>query len=93
MNNKEFLSTLAERTQLSVADAKTLLNTTVEIFQQNLCEGQSIGIQGFGTFETKRKEERVSFNPLTNKRMLIPPKVVANFRVSNILKDKIKSIS
>jgi len=93
MNSKELVSALARRTQLSVPNVKTLLKSAIEIFQQNLCEGQTIGIQGFGTFETKRKEERISFNPLTNKRILVPPKVVVGFRVSNVLKDKIKSIS
>ncbi|GHT19257.1 DNA-binding protein [Bacteroidia bacterium] len=93
MNNKELVNTLAERTQLSEANVKALLKSTAEIFQQNLSDGQIIGIHGFGTFETKKKEERIAFNPLSKKRMLVPPKVAVNFRASNILKDKIKSIS
>ncbi|MCL1867374.1 MAG: HU family DNA-binding protein [Paludibacter sp.] len=92
MNNKILISTLAERIQLSETNVKTLLKLASEIFQKNLSEGHTIGIQGFGTFETKSREERISFNPTTKKRMLMPPRVVAGFRASNLLKDKIKSI-
>lgn len=90
MNNKELITMLSERTQLSDVNVKTLLKVTAEIFRQSLSNGQTIGIHGFGTFETKRKEERIAFNPLIKKRMLVPPKVVVNFRTSNVLKDKIK---
>ena len=92
MNNKELIDVLSERTQLSVANVKTLLQSTAEVFQQNLNDEQTIGIQGFGTFETKRKAERIAFNPLIKKRVLMPPKIVASFRPSSILKDKIKSV-
>jgi DNA-binding protein HU-beta len=92
MNNKTLIDTLSERVQIPEANVKTLLKMTAEIFQQNLSNGQTIGIQNFGTFETKSKEERISFNPITKKRMLMPPKMVVVFRPSNLLKDKIKSI-
>jgi len=92
MNNKELIDALAQRTELSRENVKTLLLTTVDEIKKNLLDGQTIGIQGFGTFETKLKEERVSFNPLLKKRMFMPPKITANFRPSSILKDKIKSI-
>ncbi|MCL2597550.1 MAG: HU family DNA-binding protein [Paludibacter sp.] len=92
MNNKELIDVLSNRTELSQENVKTLFKSTVDVFQQNLSDGQTIGIQGFGTFEIKRKEEQVSFNPLTKKRMFMPPKITVIFRPSNILKDKIKSI-
>jgi DNA-binding protein HU-beta len=57
---------------------------------QELQDGKTIALQGFGTFEVKKKLERVSVNPVTQQRMLIPPKLVLSFKPSNILKEKFK---
>ena len=52
-------------------------------------EETSISVIGFGTFEVKKKLERVVINPSTKQRMLIPPKMVLNFKPSNVFKDKL----
>ena len=51
----------------------------------------SIGFQGFGTLEVRKKEERISVHPVTKIRTLIPPKLVVSFKQSNILKEKLNS--
>lgn len=53
-------------------------------------EGNVISIQGFGTFEVKKKIERISVNPVTKQRMLIPPKLILTYKPSSSLKDKFK---
>jgi nucleoid DNA-binding protein len=50
----------------------------------------SVQVPGFGTFEPKKRDERVMVHPSTGKRMLVPPKVVVGFKISNVLKAKIK---
>ena len=57
---------------------------------QELQEGKTIAIQGFGTFEVKKKLERISVNPATQQRMLIPPKLVLSYKPSTNLKEKFK---
>ena len=57
---------------------------------QELEEGNVIAIQGFGSFEVKKKAERISINPASKQRMLGPPKLVLSYRPSNTLKDKFK---
>ena len=47
-------------------------------------------VVGFGNFEAKKKNERVVVNPSNGKRMLVPPKVVLAFKVSNVLKNRLK---
>ena len=41
-------------------------------------------------FETKKKMERVIVNPSTGQRMLVPPKLVLNFKPNQTWKDKLK---
>ena len=50
----------------------------------------TVAIPGFGNFEAKKKAERVVLNPSNGKRMLVPPKIVLNFKVSNVLKNKLR---
>ena len=57
---------------------------------QELQEGNVVTIQGFGTFEVKKKAERISINPASKQRMLVPPKLVLSYKPSNTLKDKFK---
>lgn len=57
---------------------------------QELQEGNVVTIQGFGTFEVKKKAECITVNPTTKQRMLVPPKLVLAYRPSGQLKEKFK---
>jgi len=92
MNHKELISKLALRTNLPKTEVEALLDATSIIVKQQLLEGKIIGIQSFGSFEVRKKEERLSVHPATQIRTLIPPKLVVNFKQSNILKDKLNEI-
>ena len=90
MNNKEFTSELAERLGYTIKDTSELMNSLLSSMTQELEEGNVIAIQGFGSFEVKKKAERISINPASKPRMLVPPKLVLSYRPSNTLKDKFK---
>ena len=90
MNNKEFTSELAERLGYTIKDASELINSLLASMTQELEEGNMIAVQGFGSFEVKKKAERISINPASKQRMLVPPKLVLSYRPSNTLKDKFK---
>ena len=90
MNNKEFTSELAERLGYTIKDTSELMNYLLSSMTQELEEGNVIAIQGFGSFEVKKKAERISINPASKQRMLVPPKLVLSYRPSNTLKDKFK---
>jgi DNA-binding protein HU-beta len=57
-----------------------------------MLDGNTITFHGFGSFELKRKEERLSVHPATGARTMIPPKQVVNFKQSTTLKSKLKDI-
>lgn len=90
MNNKEFIADLATRLDEKAKEAQRLASIFSTIFAESLEEGDSLSIQGFGTFEVKKKLERIVTNPTNKQRMLVPPKLALSFKPSNILKDKIK---
>ena len=49
-----------------------------------------IAIQNIGSFEVRKKQERVVVNPATQQRMLVPPKLVINFTHSASFKEKMQ---
>ena len=89
MNNKEFTTELARRVGRTGKDTNALIGSLLDIMTERWTEGDAITILNFGTFEVKKKTERVSVNPNTKQRMLIPPKLVLNFRASQNMKDTI----
>ncbi len=90
MNNNEFIAEVAKRAGVSTKEAMNLMEGLVAEFTHCLEEEDVVSIQGFGSFGVKKKLERVLVNPATKQRMLVPPKMVINFKVSPVLKDKIK---
>lgn len=90
MNNKEFISELSRRLSYNNKETTKLVSSVLNIMTQELQEGKTIAIQGFGTFEVKKKMERISVNPSTQQRMLIPPKLVLTYKPSITLKEKFK---
>ena len=90
MNNKEFISEISRRFVYTNKDTTQLVSSVINIMTQQLQDGNTVAIQGFGTFEVRKKLERISINPATQQRMLIPPKLVLTYKPSAILKEKFK---
>lgn len=91
MNNKDYISELANRTGRSPEDVQRVVNTVIEAMGDHFQEDDSILVPNFGTFEVKKKLERIMVNPSTGQRMLIPPKLVLNFKPNSGWKERIKS--
>ena len=92
MNNKEFIAELAKRTNRTVSDTTKTVNDFEALMKSHLEENDSIAASGFGTFEVKKKMERVSVNPTTGKRYLVPPKLTLAFKQSGTLKERFNGV-
>ena len=90
MNNKEFIAELASRTGFSVKDTQTLVNNIVNAMGDAFQEDNTVLVPNFGVFETKKKLERIMVNPGSGQLMLVPPKLVLNFKPNQTLKEKLK---
>ena len=89
MDNKQLQDMISKRIGRSNADVAKLLDALVTTVKERCGELDSIAVPGFGTFEAKKKLERIVVNPSTGKRMLIPPKITLSFKPSALLKSKI----
>jgi DNA-binding protein HU-beta/integration host factor subunit alpha len=91
MNNKDFITELAEKTGYSAEEAQRMVDIVVETMADRFQEGDVVLIPNFGSFEIKRKMERVMVNPSTGQRMLVPPKLVLNFKPNSNWKERVKN--
>lgn len=92
MKHKGLVVAVASKLNQPEHEIENMLQATVDILKSQLVAENTISFQGFGSFEFKRKEERLSVHPATQVRTLIPPKQVVNFRQSSTLKVKLKDI-
>ena len=79
MNKKELIGELSRRLGYTNKDVARLLTSVTGIMGEELQEGKVIAIQDFGTFEVKKKMERITVNPVTKQRFLVPPKLILYF--------------
>jgi len=90
LNNKEFIAELSQKLGTSAKETAQTIESLLSGLTEELQNGKSVTVQGFGSFEVKKKSERISVNPTTKERMLVPPKLVLSYKPSNLLKEKFK---
>lgn len=91
MNNKEYIAELARRSGYSQEDCQRLVRHVTDSMIAEFEAGETVSIPAFGTFEVKKRMERVVVNPTTKKRQLVPPKLVLAFRPVAAVKEKLKN--
>lgn len=89
MNNKDFLSALSAKTGYGTKEIAQMASDVICAITDELTDENAVGITGFGTFEVKKKLERVLVNPATKQRMLVPPKMVVSFKPNTGMKGKV----
>lgn len=90
MNNKEFIAELSLQLGYKADQTQKYLNYVLNAMGDCFMEGDAVQLPNFGTFEVKKKLERIMISP-TGQRLLVPPKLVLGFKPNQQWKDKIKS--
>ena len=90
MNNKDFLNAVSRRMGISQKEVQEMSGAFAKALSENLDDENRLNVPGFGSFEVKKKLERVVVSPITKKRKLVPPKLALAFKPSSVLKDKIQ---
>lgn len=53
-------------------------------------ENEAFMVPSFGTFEVKKRLERILVNPNNGKKMLVPPKLILGFKPVTTLKERMQ---
>ena len=71
---KEDLSRMvAQNMNITIGEAKTVINNVFGAIIECLMEGQNVKIVGFGTFTVRRCAAKRSTNPRTHEDIVVPP--------------------
>ena len=90
MHNKDYISVLADQAGYTQADTQKMVRTIIEAMGLHFEDGESVQLSNFGTFEVKKRLERIVVNPSTQQRMLVPPKLVLSFKPVTAIKENLK---
>ena len=90
MNNLTFINSLSRRVNMSVQNTQLAANALMAELTDQLTEGNSVTVHGFGAFEVKKRTERVVTMPTTGKRLLVPPKLTVSFKPAQQIKDNMR---
>ena len=87
MTKAELVDYIAEKADLTKADAARALEAVMEGVTAGLKESGKVTLVGFGTFTAKAREARTGRNPQTGETVKIAARVVPGFKAGSKLKD------
>lgn len=89
MDTKKFSEEMSSRLDISLTTVNTLMEAMCKEFAEAATNLNGIIVPGFGSFEPKLREERISVHPASGKRLLVPPRIFLAFKQSPVLKQKL----
>lgn len=92
MNTSDLVAKLADNWDMTQSDARELLDVIIHVFNDNIAAGQRFSVPELGTFGTKTRKKRKSFNPHYEQYMMLPPKRVVEFNASKSIKEDLKKV-
>ncbi|AVQ87976.1 DNA-binding protein HU-alpha [Plesiomonas shigelloides subsp. oncorhynchi] len=90
MNKTQLIDAIAEKADLSKAQAKAALESTLSAITESLKDGDPVQLVGFGTFKVNHRAARTGRNPQTGKEIQIAEANVPAFVAGKALKDSVK---
>ncbi|MEM9601821.1 MAG: HU family DNA-binding protein [Pseudomonadota bacterium] len=89
MNKSELVDAIADKADLSRAEASRALDALTAVVSDALKGGDQVALTGFGTFLSRRREAREGRNPKTGETIQIAAANVPAFKAGKALKDAV----
>ena len=89
MNKSELIEELANRSDLKLKVAETIVNLIVDNMKQALLDEQRIELRGFGSFRIEYYKGYTGRNPKTGESIEVGRKRLPFFKVGKDLKERI----
>lgn len=87
MNKADFVTAVAEASDLSKADAERAVDAMFAVVKNTLKAGETITLVGFGSFVVRKRAARTGRNPQTGAEINIKASKVPAFKAGKALKD------
>ena len=89
MDTNQLIQNISSSLDIEPDRAKNMLRHFISIFAGHGEKLENVEVPGFGAFDFGLRGEREVVHPATGQHMLIPPKVIMNFRPTKLLNTKI----
>lgn len=89
MNKLELVEKVAEKSGISKNQAAKTINAILETVTEELVNGGSVNLIGFGNFKVTDRKSRLGRNPTTGEVIEIPAAKVPRFTPGKALKDSV----
>lgn len=90
IGKKELVDMVAEKTGVTKKDAAAVITETLDTIGSEMAKGEKVQLVGFGTFETRERQERKGRNPKTGEEITIKASKTPAFKAGKQLRDKTK---
>lgn len=87
LTKSQLIELISHDSGLPKAETELILETTIERITESMIKGERIQLQGFGTFQSKKRAPRKGRNPQTGEPIDIPEKTVPVFKPGKQLKE------
>ncbi len=91
MNKADIIEAIADKANLTKADASRALEAFLDSVSFALKKGDRVALIGFGTFIVRQRLSRKGINPRTLEDLDIPSKNVVKFKIGFDLDKRINS--
>jgi len=89
MTKSDIIAEIANKSNLTKADAEKALNSFVETTKDTLKKEGRLALAGFGSFIVSERKERQGRNPQTGETMTIKASKTVRFRAGKALKESL----
>jgi len=89
LNKTDLVNEVTDLTGAKKKDVDMIITATLSAIGEALASGDRVQLVGFGTFEVRKRAERVGRNPRTREEILIPACKVPAFKAGKTLKDRV----
>jgi DNA-binding protein HU-beta len=79
MNKAELVTAIANKTGQTKADTEQTLHALLETIVDQVAQGDSVALVGFGTFKTAHRAAREGRNPATGESLTIEASTLPKF--------------
>jgi DNA-binding protein HU-beta len=90
MNKAELINAVADKADLSKADAGRAVDAMIEVVTKALKKKDKVSLVGFGTFTLRERAARTGRNPKTGAPLKIKASKNPTFKAGKALKDAVK---
>lgn len=90
MNKSELVVAVSEKTGIQKKDVEQVISAFIDVTVDTLKNRDKIQLVGFGTFETRHRNEKMGRNPRTGETQKIAAVDVPAFKPGKAFKDAVK---